>query len=87
MEEFNLQPVWRVVQPIGALLLLGLPVMAGLCLWQTVRTQREGDEEMSRSWADGARSFFGMTVASWVLVWVGWAVARYGLNLVSEMRG
>ncbi|NUP99827.1 MAG: hypothetical protein HUU35_08225 [Armatimonadetes bacterium] len=84
--EFNLAPILGLLTPLGWALLLGLPLMTALCVWQTVRTQREGDEAMSGSWADAAKSFCGMMLASWLLVWVGKWGLQYGLGLLDTMR-
>lgn len=68
-------------------LLLGLPIMAGLCIYQTIQTRRAGDDAMARSWADATKSFLGMMVTSWLLVYAGtWAV-RYGLEYLAQQGG
>ncbi len=86
MEGLASAPWMAVVKPIVALLLLGLPVMTVFCFWQTATARTGGDEAMARSWSDAAKSFMGMTVASWLLgagmVWV----IRTGLDyLVAEL--
>lgn len=87
MENLASAPWLNVVKPIVVVLMLGLPIMTVVCFWQTATARTGGDEAMARSWSDAAKSFLGMTVASWLLgagmVWV----IRTGLDyLVAELQ-
>jgi hypothetical protein len=87
MEGLASAPWIAVVKPVAVALLLGLPVMTVFCFWQTAQSRTGGDEAMARSWSDAAKSFLGMTLASWMLgagmVWV----LRTGLDyLVAELQ-
>lgn len=77
---------WRWLLVTVVVLMLGLPVMAGLCVWQAAVARRAGDEALSRSWADAAKSFAGMMVSSWLLL----ALARWafvtGMEYLSRFQ-
>lgn len=86
MDELNALPALGLLLPVVVVLLLGLPVMCGWCVWRAVVCDREGDEAMSRSWADAAKSFGGMMLGSWVLYALGhWVVGR-GLDALAQMQ-
>ena len=85
MHDLNLGPLWTFGLPVVGLMMLGLPVMCGLCAWQTAATQPRA-EALSRSWSDAAKSFAGMTLASWVLAGIGWVALHQILRFVSEMQ-
>ena len=87
MDVLATAPWMGVVKPVVVLLLLGLPVMTVICFWQMASSRTGGDEAMARSWSDAAKSFLGMTLASWLLgagmIWV----LRTGLDyLLAELQ-
>ena len=87
MEHLTHSPLLTLAKVVSLLLLLGLPAMCGLSVWQTVQTKKVGDEALSRSWADAAKSFFGMMLASWVLAWLGFWAVRYVLSFLDQVQG
>jgi hypothetical protein len=82
----QLGSVWHVVRSVGLLLLLGLPLMSGLCWWRTVVARQEGDEALARSWAEATRSFTGMMLTSWVLLWLGNMAVQRALGALAEKQ-
>ena len=86
MRHLNLTAYWAVLRPVLVLLLLGLPAMTGVCLWQTVTQHKRGDEALSRSWADASKSFAGMMVASWVVAYGGYRLVQYMMAALAEMQ-
>jgi divalent metal cation (Fe/Co/Zn/Cd) transporter len=69
-------PVWaQAVLGVVMAMFLGLPVMAAVSFYQTVKCRRGGDEALARSWADATRSFVSMLVAAIALLLAaGWGV-------------
>ncbi len=86
MGQVHLAGLWSIVRPVLVLLLLGLPVMTGLCVWQTIYQRQHGDDALSRSWADASKSFGGMMVASWVVAYAVYCLAQYAVSALAEMQ-
>lgn len=71
---------------VGGGLLLGLPVMLAISLWQGRLARQADDEPLACAWYDAARSFGGMLVAALVLMVAGQVAWAWLLERLAALQ-